>query len=197
MEQIKVTKWKSFFLRTLWISILCFSMILSPTFGTQASNEKKVALVMKALTNPFFSTMESGAKKYAQQENIPLEVLESLGISLLYGISVISFMFLLTGFMKRSITAIIAGILSYFMVLPLVSSVLQGIDVEPWFVVTYSAGLITEVLGATGDAGFGPGKHMTVPGFEPDLGLGILVMAVYSLVLFTLAMTVSLKRTME
>ena len=74
MQQIKVTKWKSFFLRTLWISILCFSMVLSPTFGTQAANEKKVALVMKALTNPFFSTMESGAKKYAQQENIPLEV---------------------------------------------------------------------------------------------------------------------------
>ncbi|MGD8297727.1 MAG: substrate-binding domain-containing protein, partial [Desulfobacterales bacterium] len=74
MEQIKVTKWKSCFLRTLWISILCFSMVLSPTFGTQAANEKKVALVMKALTNPFFSTMESGAKKYAQQENIPLEV---------------------------------------------------------------------------------------------------------------------------
>jgi ABC-type sugar transport system substrate-binding protein len=49
-------------------------MVLSPTFGTQAANEKKVALVMKALTNPFFSTMESGAKKYAQQENIPLEV---------------------------------------------------------------------------------------------------------------------------
>jgi ABC-type transport system involved in multi-copper enzyme maturation permease subunit len=141
------------------------------------------------------TTVEAGAV-YGFR-NIPLEVLESLGISLLYGISVISFMFLLTGFMKRSITAIITGILSYFMVLPLVSSVLQGIDVEPWFVVTYSAGLITDVLGATGDAGFGPGKHMAVPGFEPDLGLGILVMAIYSLVLFTHAMTVSLKRTME
>lgn len=74
MEPIKVTKWKSFRLRDLWGFILCLSMVLSPTFETQAANEKKVALVMKALTNPFFSTMESGAKKYAQQENIPLEV---------------------------------------------------------------------------------------------------------------------------
>jgi hypothetical protein len=74
---------------------------------------------------------------------------------------------------------------------------LQGIDIEPWFIVTYSAGLITNVLGATEDAGFGPGKHMAVPGFEPDLGLGILVMAIYAVVFFTLAMTISLKRTME
>jgi ABC-type sugar transport system substrate-binding protein len=49
-------------------------MVLSPTFGIQAGNEKKVALVMKALSNPFFSTMEAGANNYAQQENIPLEV---------------------------------------------------------------------------------------------------------------------------
>ncbi len=74
MEQNNVTKWKSYFLRVLWISILCFSMVLSPTFGTQAANEKKVALVMKALSNPFFTTMESGAKQYAQREKIPLEV---------------------------------------------------------------------------------------------------------------------------
>ena len=74
MEQSNFTKWKSFRLRALWGSIICLSMVLSPTFGIEAANEKKVALVIKALTNPFFSTMESGAKKYAQQENIPLEV---------------------------------------------------------------------------------------------------------------------------
>ena len=74
MEQINFNKWKSSRLRALWGSILCLSMVLSPTFGIQAANEKKVALVMKALSNPFFSTMESGAKKYAQQENISLEV---------------------------------------------------------------------------------------------------------------------------
>ncbi len=74
MEQIKFTKWKSSRLGALWGSIICLSMVLSPTLGIQAANEKKVALVMKALSNPFFSTMESGAKKYAQQENISLEV---------------------------------------------------------------------------------------------------------------------------
>jgi ABC-type sugar transport system substrate-binding protein len=74
MEQINFTKWRSFSPRALLGFILCLSMVLSPTFGIQAANEKKVALVMKALSNPFFSTMESGAKQYAQRENIPLEV---------------------------------------------------------------------------------------------------------------------------
>jgi ABC-type sugar transport system substrate-binding protein len=39
-----------------------------------AANEKTVALVMKALTNPFFSKMELGAKAYANRTNIPFEV---------------------------------------------------------------------------------------------------------------------------
>ncbi len=39
-----------------------------------AGNERTIALVMKALSNPFFSKMEEGAKKYAIEENIPFEV---------------------------------------------------------------------------------------------------------------------------
>ena len=74
MEQINFTKWRSFYLKAFWGAILCLSMVLSPNFEIQAANEKKVALVMKALSNPFFSKMEAGAKQYAQQENIPLEV---------------------------------------------------------------------------------------------------------------------------
>jgi ribose transport system substrate-binding protein len=74
MEQINYTQWRSVSLKRFWSSLLCLSLVIFPTFGIQAGNEKKVALVMKALSNPFFSTMEAGAKKYAQQENIPLEV---------------------------------------------------------------------------------------------------------------------------
>ena len=53
------------------LSILYF-LFFVPIAG--AGNERTVALVMKALSNPFFSKMEEGAKKYAQEENIPLEV---------------------------------------------------------------------------------------------------------------------------
>jgi ABC-type sugar transport system substrate-binding protein len=42
--------------------------------AAEAGNERTVALVMKALSNPFFFKMEEGARKYAQEENVPLEV---------------------------------------------------------------------------------------------------------------------------
>ena len=74
MEQIKFTQWNCFSLKPIWVVILSLILVLSPCSGVQADNQKKVALVMKALSNPFFSKMEAGAKKFAQRENILLEV---------------------------------------------------------------------------------------------------------------------------
>ncbi len=42
--------------------------------STRAGNEKTVALVMKSLSNPFFSKMEEGARNFAQENGIHLEV---------------------------------------------------------------------------------------------------------------------------
>jgi len=39
-----------------------------------ADNDHTIALVMKALTNPFFLKMEQGAKNFAKENEIPLEV---------------------------------------------------------------------------------------------------------------------------
>jgi hypothetical protein len=38
---------------------------------------------------------------------------------------------------------------------------------------------------------------MSVPGFEPDLTTGVVVMILYAITFFALAMRVSVKRTME
>lgn len=52
----------------------------SPTVMAQSSvnnsvdNKDKIALVMKALSNPFFAKMEAGAKQYANENGITLEV---------------------------------------------------------------------------------------------------------------------------
>ncbi len=62
-----------FFLSTVFIVLAAFPLCCLDA-PALAGNEKTVALVMKALTNPFFSKMESGAKSYAQQHGIPLEV---------------------------------------------------------------------------------------------------------------------------
>ena len=56
----------------IFVSGILYLLFLVSVAG--AENERTVALVMKALSNPFFFKMEVGAKKYAQRENIPLEV---------------------------------------------------------------------------------------------------------------------------
>jgi ABC-type sugar transport system substrate-binding protein len=52
--------------------ILILSLLT--TSAIAAGNENKVALVMKALSNPFFIKMEEGARQYAEKNEIPLEV---------------------------------------------------------------------------------------------------------------------------
>jgi len=55
-------------------NVLAFLIICLLATTALAGNEKKVALVMKALSNPFFIKMEEGARLYAKKNETPLEV---------------------------------------------------------------------------------------------------------------------------
>ena len=59
---------------TYFSSILVFLCILLPGDSGATQNNGKIALVMKALSNPFFSAMELGAKEYAQNNSITLDI---------------------------------------------------------------------------------------------------------------------------
>jgi ABC-type sugar transport system substrate-binding protein len=52
---------------------VCLAVMLPPG-PVQAGNEGKIALVMKALSNPFFIKMRDGAVAYAEKNGTPLEV---------------------------------------------------------------------------------------------------------------------------
>lgn len=56
---------------TLLALLIGFIMNAGPV---RADNETRVALVMKALSNPFFGSLEAGARKYASVHGIALEV---------------------------------------------------------------------------------------------------------------------------
>ena len=53
--------------------LVCIPLLIVPNVSL-AGNEGKVALVMKALSNPFFIKMREGAVEYAEKNTIPLEV---------------------------------------------------------------------------------------------------------------------------
>jgi hypothetical protein len=74
--------------------------------------------------------------------------------------------------------------------------VLMLVHQEPWFIVTYSANLITDVLGVLSSLPFGPGEeeHAWVLMFSPDFGVGIAVMVAYAIVGFVTGMAMGIRR---
>jgi len=61
-------------LNKVLVLIACITFSLLYPNLSEAKNSNTIALVMKSLSNPFFFKMEVGAREYAKDENIPLEV---------------------------------------------------------------------------------------------------------------------------
>ncbi|WP_020585741.1 substrate-binding domain-containing protein [Desulfobacter curvatus] len=57
----------------LFFIFFCAASLFIPPAAI-AGSDQTIALVMKALTNPFFAKMEQGAKNFAKENEIPLEV---------------------------------------------------------------------------------------------------------------------------
>ncbi len=129
---------------------------------------------------------------------IPAELGQSFLVALIYATSAISIVFFFSSILKRSISATILGFVSLMMILPVASRVLTSVDIEPWFIVTYSADLITSVLGVEGSAfGQGPGGGFGSAAFEPTLGVGIVVMLAYAIIGFVISIIIANRKSME
>lgn len=82
------------------------------------------------------------------------------------------------------------------MILPITSSVLQFlVDVEPWYILTYFEGLITDVF--VGAPSIGGGPEGGAGQFSPDFYTGLTVMILYTLGLFFVGVFVANRRRME
>ena len=126
---------------------------------------------------------------------IPAELWQSMLIAMLYSTSAVSIIFLYSSLFKRSISATIIGFVTLMMILPIFSAVLSTTDIEPWFIVTYSAGLISDLVGETGFS-MGPGGGFGVV-FEPSLGIGLIVMFAYTIVCFFGSMVIFNRRSVD
>jgi len=141
----------------------------------------------------FYLTMLAQISQLYSIDALPVELWQSLGIALIYATSAVSIVFFLSSVLKRSTSATILGFVSLMMILPVISMVLSRASVEPWFIVTYSAGLISNVVGEgaiimePGRGIMGPGRE-TVSSFEPALGTGIIIMLAYTVLGFISSM---------
>ena len=87
----------------------------------------------------YFITILEIISVYGVSE-ISIELSKSFLIALIYSVCAISIIFLLSSILKKTIYSSLVGFFLLMMILPIISSVLQLADVEPWFIVTYSSG---------------------------------------------------------
>jgi len=129
-------------------------------------------------------------------EGIPTELAKAYLLALLYTTSAVSVIYFLSSVLKGTIASTVLGFVLLMMVLRVIEGVLGFVDVEPWFIVTYSAGLITEGLG---EVSFGPGdRHgFASESFSPDLYVGIGVMIAYAIIFFVSSIVVANRKSME
>jgi ABC-type transport system involved in multi-copper enzyme maturation permease subunit len=126
---------------------------------------------------------------------IPTELAKSFLTALIYSASAVSVVFFFSAILKRSISSTIVGFLFLMIVLQVLATILMRVNQEPWFVVTYSAQLIRDVLGVSSSLPFGPGEHgFDFAAFQPHFGVGIAVMLAYAIVGLLGGIFVALRR---
>jgi ABC-2 type transport system permease protein len=126
---------------------------------------------------------------------IPAELGKSFLTALLFSAAAVSVVYFFSSLLKRSISSTIVGFLFLMVILRVVQQILMHVNQEPWFIVTYSADLITNVLGVSSSLGFGRGEgepNLTV--FTPHLGVGIGVMVAYAIVGFVAGMAIAIRK---
>ena len=128
---------------------------------------------------------------------IPAGMAQSYALALLYSASVVSVVFFLSSVLKRTISSTILGFVLMIMVLPILQNVISLVDVEPWFVLTYSAGLMMDALGSIAGGFGGPGGGFASAAFTRDLSTGIAVMIAYALVFLVGGMFAANRRSLE
>ena len=135
-------------------------------------------------------------------DQVSMEFLQSFLLALLYSASAVSLIYFFSSVMKRAITSTLIGFFALMMIMPIVSLVLTLGNVDPWFIITHSADLITDVLGTSG-ASFGPGGSSDggpmsgLADFSPDFYVGIGVMAGYAIGFFIAGLGIANRKKME
>ena len=144
----------------------------------------------------YYLTMTLQIGQYYGWGEIPTALGKSFLTALIYSASAVSIVFLFSSLLKRSMPATILGFLSLIMLLPIASMILTVTNHEPWFIVTYSAGLITDVLGVSSSFGGRAGEHMNnITQYTPAFGRGIEVMVAYAIVAFVIAMVLASRKS--
>jgi ABC-2 type transport system permease protein len=129
-------------------------------------------------------------------DNIPYELVKSYLLALLYVCSVLGLTFFFSSILKSVMSSTLLSFFSLMMILPIVSMLLTVAEIEPWFIVTYSAGLITNVFGLSSIM-MGHGDEVGGTTYTPNFATGVEVMAAYAIILFIISIIIAVRKDVE
>jgi ABC-2 type transport system permease protein len=151
------------------------------------------ALIASMIMVAGFAAITVGNGIYYFGLNIPYQLWESLLFSVLYLIAVLGFTFFFSSLFKSTSMSILVTAILFLFAFTLIQTLVEGlVKIEPWFLITYGAQIITNVLidpyPTTSTQGFGPNAFTSYAASIPE-GITILlayfvVTAVLGLLLF-------------
>jgi len=130
---------------------------------------------------------------YFPSAPFPAEFLQSLAFSWVYLIAVLSLAFAFSSLFKSSSISILMSVILLLFVFNVVDEVAVIVaNVEPWFSITYGAGIVANILTIpypehynpnTLGTGTGPAARFRVPAYNATVPEGLAILAVYFVVM--------------
>jgi len=141
--------------------------------------------------------------------SIPANTGLSFAYSLVYLFAILAVAYLFSAVMRSSVYSLILTFFTFFLILPIVSSVGELAKFKPWFSITFSSGIATDILknpyptdtmiATTAGRGAGvpePGALISGAQYYPTVTVSLIVMAAYFIVAFLLAIVLTRRREM-
>ena len=126
----------------------------------------------------------------------------SMLFAFVYGAAAAALGFLISSIFKGSTGSLILTFFTLLMILPLIAQLLPIGEIKPWFMLTFCGGVISTILiepyptDVMDSIPIGNGEFMNYWSYYPEVGLSLVVLAVYIVVCLGLGMYLFKRREM-
>ena len=150
------------------------------------------ALIASMIMLAVFTAIAIGNGVYYFGLSIPYQLWVSVLFGLLYLIAVLGFTFFFSSLFKSSSISILVTAILFLFAFMLIQTLVEGlVKIEPWFLITYGAQIVTNTLidpyPTTSTQGFGPNVFTSYATTIPE---GIAILSAYFLVTAVLGLLI-------
>ncbi len=150
------------------------------------------ALTASVIMLAAFTAIAIGNGVYYFGPSIPYQLWVSVLFGLLYLIAVLGFTFFFSSMFKSSSISILVTAILFLFAFMLIQSLVEAlVKIEPWFLITYGAQIVTNTLvdpyPTTSTQGFGPNAF---PSYATTIPEGIAILSAYFLVTAVLGLLI-------